>query len=208
MRAEIGTTNRYQEAAERFEQQLEDERKLRQAQHDVRRAEAAEYRRLTDAMPSGAILYPDTMGGFPPCTACFQRTSDMALAADPRDHLVKLLCGGCSRALAAGRPVPLPTGEALVETWRRLARLHQNEEIGDEVAASALETLAPHLSREDGWAALGRLQYELLQLQAAEDPDTVLDNAATGPDHNPETYVNHLRGCVDDAVHALVGSAA
>lgn len=159
-------------------------------------------------MTAEAILYPHTEGGFPPCVSCFQRTDDLAMTADPRDDLVKLLCGGCSRALGAGRPVPLPTGKALVETWQRLARLHQNEEIDDEFAALALATLAPHLSREDGWAALARLQHELLELQGAEDSCAVLDSAATGPDHDPETYVNHLHGLVDDAVHALTGRAA
>lgn len=158
-------------------------------------------------MTAEAILYPHTYGGWPPCRGCFRQT-DTAHAIDPRTDTLTLLCGPCYRALAAGQAPPLPTGKELAATWQTLARLHQNEEIDDDVAASALATLAPRLSREDGWAAFARLQHELLQLQDAEDRCAVLDVAAIGPDHTPETYVNHLHGCVDDAVRALIGGAA
>lgn len=42
-------------------------------------------------------------------------------------------------------------------------------------------------------------------LQDAEDPTTVLDVDAIGADHDPETYTNHLRGLVDEAVNKLIG---
>jgi hypothetical protein len=157
-------------------------------------------------MTAETILYPHTEGGWPLCSGCFRHRSDTAHAIDPRTGTLDLLCGTCYRSLTAREPQPLPTGEAVLErVWHRLARLHQNREIGDEIAAGALRTLAPHLVPVDAWDAFESLQDALLRLQDAEDPSTVLDIATTGPDYDAETYCNHLHGCVDDAVNKLIG---
>lgn len=124
-------------------------------------------------------LYPVTPG-FPHCAACYQRTPDLALTADPRDHLVKTLCRRCSHALNTGQPVQLPTGETLADTWEWLARSYINhrQENGDQelgvtehVIDQALTDLAPHLDFTNGWAVFEQYYEALLDLQDVRDPN-------------------------------------
>jgi hypothetical protein len=112
-----------------------------------------------------AILYPHTEGGWPLCMGCFRHRADTAHAIDPRTGTLDLLCGDCCRALAACSSLPLLSEEELAETWLRLARLHQNHEIGDNAVARALVTLAPGLSPEDGTCTFELLKEMLLKLQ-------------------------------------------
>lgn len=110
-------------------------------------------------------LYPITHGGFPGCCECFQRTGDLAYSTNARTDTLELLCRDCCRTLAAGRPVTLPTGDALDETWQRLTRFHNNGDITDTVIDRALATLAPGLTPEIGQAAVLQLREALLKLQ-------------------------------------------
>lgn len=160
-------------------------------------------------MSAEPVIYPDTYGGWPLCCACFQPQQDISHALDPRTGTLSLLCGLCYRTLDAGQEVPLPAGEVLEQTWLRLARLHQNSEIGDETVDFALAALTSQwMPPQTGWQRFTDLKDALLQLQAAEDPSAVLDCAMTGPDHDPETYTNDMRGLVVEAVHKLIGRPA
>lgn len=157
-------------------------------------------------MTAETILYPHTEGGWPLCSGCFRHRSDTAHAIDPRTGTLDLLCGDCYRALAARNSPAYPTGEDLIRTWHRLARLHQNHEISDEGMDVAFRYLPPaEMPREEVGEACEVLKDALLRLQDAEDPSTVLDIEATGPDFDAETYCNHLHGCVADAVNKLIG---
>jgi hypothetical protein len=100
------------------------------------------------ALDTCTPLYPVTYGGFPACTECFQRTRDLGTCADPRDGELRRLCAACHRALCAGRPPALPTGDTLAETWERLARQHHNEEIDSDLIRRALSRLASSLTVE------------------------------------------------------------
>jgi hypothetical protein len=124
-------------------------------------------------------LYPVTPG-FPRCAACYQRTSDLATCSDPRDEQLHLLCFGCYRNLLNVRPVQLPTGEALADTWEWLARSYINhrhegddEETGvtENVIDQALATLATHIDLTTGWAAFEQYYEALLDLQEVRDPN-------------------------------------
>jgi hypothetical protein len=153
------------------------------------------------------VLYPHTEGGWPLCMGCFRHRADTAHAIDPRTGTLDLLCGDCYRALAACSTLPLLSGEELAETWRRLARLHQNHEIGDVVVSAALRTLASHLVPVDAWDAFERLRHELLELQAFEDGE--VDLATLEPEwQDAERYENRLHGLVRDAVNKLIGRTA
>lgn len=167
------------------------------------------------------VLYPVVPQSiFARCLYCYQPASDIAVCEDPRDGDLRRLCGRCYRALAAGQRITLTEAE-LTEAWTWLARQHINqkaaendgaplEETGvtDVVIDAALTDLALHLNPFSGRLALEDLEDALLRLQDAEDPATVLDREVTGPEFDAETYVNHLRGCVDDAVHKLIGRTA
>jgi predicted Fe-S protein YdhL (DUF1289 family) len=157
-------------------------------------------------MTAETILYPHTEGGWPLCRGCYRHRDDVAHAIDPRTGTLDLLCGDCYRTLAAHSPLPLPAGDERRRIWAHLARLHQNREISDDLAATALGVLAPHLLPVDAWDAFEALKHELLELQAAEDGD--VDLLTLEPEwRDAETYVNHLRGLVDDAVNKLTGRA-
>lgn len=133
-------------------------------------AHRAARRQMLNDLPGG-VIYPQTYGGFPACASCFQRTSDLNTCADPRDSELVILCRPCHRALCAGRPPVLPTGELLADTWERLARLHQNGEIHDATIDAALAKLAPQLTHVPGWAALQQLREALLRLQHIRGDD-------------------------------------
>jgi hypothetical protein len=154
-----------------------------------------------------AILYPHTEGGWPLCSGCFRQHGDVAHAIDPRTGTLDLLCGDCYRTLAAGQTPPLPFSDELERVWRRLARLHQNHEISDEVVALAFISLAPlWMPPEQAWDAFEALKHELLELQAAENGEVDL-NTLDPQWRDAEVYTNHLAGLVDDAVHKLIGRA-
>lgn len=144
-------------------------------------------------------IYPITYSGWPPCATCFRQRHDLVHVADPHGPGLIHACDACARAIAAGRPVDLPTGDELADVWCVLARLHQNREITDDTIDAAITTLAPGRPLYIGRRMLLDLQDALLRLQAAEDPDTVLDTEVMGPDFDPETFLNHCRGLVDDA---------
>lgn len=151
-------------------------------------------------------IYPYTCSIDPDhCLCCFQRKPDMAWCADAAGGLV-YRCRDCSRAIAAGRPPVLPIGEQLAATWERLARLHHNWEVSDDELDAALTVLAPHLSTVAGREAVAALEDAMLRLQAAEDPSTVLDGEVTGPEDDPETYVNRCYALAEDAVAKLTGA--
>ena len=150
-------------------------------------------------------IYPVTYGDRPPCATCYRQADDLAYTADPRGGDPLRVCGPCATALATGRPLPLPTGDELAEVWRTLARLHHNGEIDELMVGEALGVLAWWLPPQTGWRRFEALQDALLRLQAAEDPATVLDAEATGPDLDAETYAIRCQGLVDDALAALMG---
>jgi hypothetical protein len=136
------------------------------------------------------------------------------MCRDPFGEGLRRLCGGCGRALRTGR-APELTDDQLTEAWPWLARHYINERAGLKTGVTeahidwALAALTPvWMPPQVGWERFEGLCEDLLTLQEAEGPCAVLDVATTGPDHDPETYVNDLRGLVDDAVHKLIGRPA
>ncbi|MGI5223597.1 hypothetical protein [Actinoallomurus sp. CA-142502] len=211
------TQNRYQEAAERHEQQLQHERTARQAEHGVRRAEAAEYRRLTNAMNGAPILYPVQPSRAPSrCWRCWQALPDLATGEDPRDGQLRQLCRGCHSRLSAGLPVEL-TDAQLAEAWEWLAHQHINQRaaaqagrlaegtgVTDAFIEDALNDLAPHLTLEQGWHAVEELEAQLLAFQDAERGDVNYDQL--DPEwRDGEAWANRCRALVEDALRPLVG---
>lgn len=102
-----------------------------------------------------------------------------------------------------------------VGDWEKLA------EVTERAATNAINTRAwdddayvilpsayadPALNLDEKHQRWDDLKDAIRGWQAAGDPDAVLDCEAIGTDHDPETYVNHLRGLVDDAIHALIGA--
>lgn len=152
-------------------------------------------------------IYPVTYGDRPPCARCFRQRDDLALTADPCGGDPISVCPPCAAALAADRLLPLPTGDELADVWETIARLHQNHEIGELTVCDALAILAWWLPPQVGWERFEVLKDALLRRQAAEDPDAVLDEQVTGGEFDAETYLNHCRGLVDDALAALMGGA-
>jgi hypothetical protein len=133
---------------------------------------------ITELAPTRGPLYPQTFGGFPACAACYQRTSDLATTTDLRTGELALLCRACDIAITTGRPVTLPAGETLADTWEWLARSYVNHRFdgGDQdlgvtetVIDQALTTLAPRLDLTNGWAAFEQLYEALLDLQEIRD---------------------------------------
>jgi hypothetical protein len=124
--------------------------------------------------PTRGPLYPQTFGGFPACAACYQRTSDLTTTTNLRTGDLALLCRACDIAITTGRPVALPAGEGLTDTWEWLARSYVNDRFdgGDQelgvtetVIDQAITTLAPRLDLTRGWAAFEQLYEALLDLQ-------------------------------------------
>jgi hypothetical protein len=116
-------------------------------------------------MTAATVLYPHTYGAWNGCLVCFQPRGDVATTRDPRDGELVVMCRACHRAIEAGHPIVLPTGEVLADTWERLARLRQNNEITDETITTAVETLAPELTPEQAADAVLQLTEALLRLQ-------------------------------------------
>lgn len=154
-------------------------------------------------------IYPETYASDPAyehCATCWQHAPGMAWIADPHGPGVIYTCPPCARALAAGHPVTLPTGHALVEVWERLARLHHNGNIGDEQLDRALADLAPHLSIKAGREAVEELQDMMLRLQESEDP--MFDITTLEPEwRDAEIYDIHLRRELNAAMAKLTGGA-
>jgi hypothetical protein len=165
-------------------------------------------------MTAEATLYPQTYRTRIRCAACWRNQPDIAQTVDPRTDELEPLCSGCSEALHNGQAVPMPSDEERVESWLWLARQHQNHRDGEETGITdatidlALPMLTfPNLPPQQGWARFEALKHELLELQAAEDGD--VDLLTLEPEwRDAEIYVNHLRGCVDDAVNKLIGRTA
>jgi hypothetical protein len=148
------------------------------------------------------------------CTYCWQKDRrGINLTADAtNEHAVRRLCTSCDRDLRAGR-TPALTVEQRAQAWEWLAHQHINDRAGmetgvtDTVIDRALRDLAPHLTPEQGWQTVEDLVEALLTIADAEDRCTILDSATIGPDHDPETYINHWKGHRDDAVRKLTGAA-
>jgi hypothetical protein len=154
---------------------------------------------------------------FSRCTHCFQPRDDIAIVTIP-DHFdsafwaQRRLCDRCS-CLVDDKTPDVPA-EEMAEPWEWLARQHINHVAGldtfvdSELIGKALRDHASRLRFDYGWEVFEELMDAVMRLQAAEDPDTVLDCEVLGDEHDAETYVNHCRGLVDDAVHKLTGRTA
>jgi hypothetical protein len=121
------------------------------------------------------VLYPQTFGGWPPCSSCFTQAPDLAGTLTPQG--LRLLCGGCARAIADGRPAALPSGDALAEVWQRLARWHINGEIEAELVDAAVAALASRLGPMAAKGALADLGEAMLAVQDSAAPHSRVDAA-------------------------------
>ncbi|WP_245974818.1 hypothetical protein [Thermomonospora umbrina] len=140
-------------------------------------------------------LYPDSMGGWPPCVRCFRADTALDSTTDT--------CGRCHTAHAAGRPVNLPAGDELIGTWKRIARDHINGWINDELVASALATLAPHLSMPSAQEAFTEYEVALMWQQRVESPDFAPD-----PDERHDDRPTERAGVrVAEALKVLIGAS-
>jgi hypothetical protein len=153
---------------------------------------------------------------FSRCTHCFQPRDDIAIVTIPDafDRAFwgqRRLCGRCA-CLADGKKPAIADAE-MAEPWEWLARQYINHRNGcdtfvdGELVGYALRKHA-RMRYDRAWERFTDLMDAVMRLQAAEDPDTVLDCEVLGTEHDAETYVNHCRGLVDDAVHKLTGGAA
>lgn len=120
-------------------------------------------------MTAATDLRPDTLGGFPTCTRCKQRTPDLATGnPDPTGPLL-LLCGGCHHALAAEYRTRL----VLIE----LAELAIDNPETDVEILGTVRTLTPNCApgahRSIWWA----------ELKAAVERYDLGDLTAEGSDH-------------------------
>lgn len=149
-------------------------------------------------------LYPVTYGSEPLCETCF-RMRELSWTTDPCDRTRLIyVCAPCAVALANGRGLDLPTGEELAETWRTLARLHQNREIDDLIIGEALGILAWWMPPQTGWERFEALKDALLRVQ--EIDDGLVDYASEAEWRDPETYEIHCHGLRDEALAALMGA--
>lgn len=161
----------------------------------------------------GPTLHPDGMGGFPCCERCFQRPSrnrevDLSTTTDRRitpDGTPTLTCTPCFQALAAGRPVTLPTGDALTRTWENLARWTVNEEIPPALTGDAVATLAAHLPPTRQTEAFEELCAALLFRQAVHCGDITPAEVEQDLAH-PQVLDEAADTRVRDALAALTGT--
>ena len=155
---------------------------------------------LVELRPSP--LYPQTFGGFPACAECFQRTDDLAVSGDPRDDAdgpLTLLCRACYQALVIGRPITLPTGQALIDTWDRVARQYINGEIAIKLAHRAVDNLARDVewtTRNAAWEQLYEAYRRLAGIRSDDfDPaDGDRDYLEGEADRDRENALRKLTG--------------
>lgn len=162
-------------------------------------------------MSAATIVYPvHEQAADSRCSNCWQ-PGPSAMCADPFGEGLRRLCGRCAATIRTGWAVEL-TDEQATEAWEWLARQHINHRAGEDTGVIdvhvdwALAALTPAwMPPQMGWQRFEGLCEDLLELQAAENGDVDL-NTLDPQWRNAETYVNHLAGLVDDAVHKLIGA--
>ncbi|MGH3585307.1 MAG: hypothetical protein ACRDQ0_03195 [Pseudonocardia sp.] len=154
------------------------------------------------------VLYPAGPGEADACWACFQPRNDLATTADRRvgaGELVRV-CLSCHHALASGRPVELPSRDALPELLRSWARWDANGEVDDEFVLRMFAALLPGLSEDEAADWFLCLQGALAEVQ--ERSEFGFELFAVPPeDRDVERLLADSIEKADECIAKLMGGA-
>jgi hypothetical protein len=154
------------------------------------------------------VLYPAGPGPADPCWGCFQPRPDMAITADRRvgGGEVVRTCRSCYHALAAGRPVQLPSRDELPELLRTWARWDNNGEVDDEFVLRMFAALLPGLSEDEAASWFLSLEGALLEVQERGGPG--FEMGSVEPEaRDVDALLADSVAKVDECIEKLLGGA-